>query len=141
MEDAVYSANEIITKDASTWDDILNAIEQRRSVGYKTSLFSESDGESEAYYLKIKKRLDRKKRYTLGTQYPQKYFTKREAECMVLLLKGNMIDCMAKRLKLSPRTIEYYLKNMKAKVDCRTKFELIDLINTSEFMQYVDFQL
>jgi DNA-binding CsgD family transcriptional regulator len=67
------------------------------------------------------------------------YFTKREAECMVLLLRGKTINSVANILKLSPRTVEYYIKNMKSKLGCRTKFELIDLVYASEFMNNIDF--
>ena len=77
--------------------------------------------------------------YGLGSKYGSAYFTKREAECMVLLLKGKTINSVASMLNLSPRTVEYYIKNMKSKLGCRTKFELIDLVYASEFMKNVDF--
>jgi len=77
--------------------------------------------------------------YGLGSKYGSAYFTKREAECMVLLLKGKTINSVASILNLSPRTVEYYVKNMKSKLGCRTKFELVDLVYASEFMKNVDF--
>jgi DNA-binding CsgD family transcriptional regulator len=77
--------------------------------------------------------------YGLGSKYGSAYFTKREAECMVLLLKGKTISSVANILNLSPRTVEYYIKNMKSKLGCRTKFELVDLVYASEFMKNVDF--
>lgn len=77
--------------------------------------------------------------YSLGKKYAGAYFTKREAECMVLLLKGKTVGRIANMLKLSPRTIEYYMQNMKTKLGCRTKFELVDLVNGSDFMQHVNF--
>jgi DNA-binding CsgD family transcriptional regulator len=78
--------------------------------------------------------------YLLGEQLQNVYLTKREAECMFLLLKGKSINTIAEVLKLSPRTIEYYLKNMKSKLNCHSKFELIDLIQHSEFIRNVDFE-
>jgi len=80
-----------------------------------------------------------KKSYCLGPKYNGTYFTKREAECMILLLHGKTINKAAIALSLSPRTIEFYLKNMKAKVGCRTKFELIELVLESNFLQTIDF--
>lgn len=76
--------------------------------------------------------------YSLGTKYGTKYFTQREAECMAWLLKGKTINRIAQTLRLSPRTVEYYVKNMKIKVGCRTKFELIDLISESDFVKAID---
>ncbi|MEI8055402.1 MAG: helix-turn-helix transcriptional regulator [bacterium] len=77
-------------------------------------------------------------RYKLGAKHGGRYFTKREAECMACLLKGKTIANVAAILKLSPRTVEYYIKNMKAKLLCRTKFELIDLVRASEFMENLE---
>jgi DNA-binding CsgD family transcriptional regulator len=77
--------------------------------------------------------------YGLGDKHGSAYFTRREAECMVLLLKGKTINSVAYALKLSPRTVEYYIKNMKSKLGCRTKFELVDLVYASDFIKNVDF--
>lgn len=75
------------------------------------------------------------KKYKLGTEFDKLYFTQREAQCMVLLLKGKSIITTAHELLLSPRTVEFYLNNMKAKLQCRTKLELIDRVSGSEFLQ------
>ena len=78
--------------------------------------------------------------YPLGENYNNLYLTRREAECMMWLLRGEKISSIAKELKLSPRTIEFYFKNIKHKLGCRTKFELKELVANSEFMQHVDFE-
>ena len=44
---------------------------------------------------------------------------------------------MAEALGLSKRTIEYYVKNMRHKLNAKTKFELIDLILKSEFQKHL----
>lgn len=75
-----------------------------------------------------------KKNYYLGSKYQDIYFTQRETECMIMLIKGKTINKIAKELQLSPRTIEFYLKNMKNKIGCRTKFELIEQILESDFL-------
>lgn len=77
--------------------------------------------------------------YGLGNKHGNVYLTRREAECMVLLLKGKTINSVATILKLSPRTVEYYIKNMKSKLGCKTKFELVDLVHASDFIKNVDF--
>jgi DNA-binding CsgD family transcriptional regulator len=137
------------------WNDIITAVEQRKSVGCKTNLFSEDDEGSNAFYEAMQKlilqttenlkqvnrtnHLALKKRYKLGAKYCGVYFTRREAECMVWLLKGITIGNIGIKLNISSRTIEYYVNSMKTKVGCRTKIELINLINASEFMQGIDF--
>jgi len=140
----IIKNNENHDKRASyVWSDVLNEVMQRKADGQKAGLFNTSDDEYEAYYIETKKKLLAKKssliRYRLGAKHGNKYFTKREAECMACLLKGKTIANVAATLKLSPRTVEYYIKNMRTKLACRTKFELIDLVRASEFMKNLDF--
>jgi DNA-binding CsgD family transcriptional regulator len=52
-------------------------------------------------------------------------FSKREQDCIKLTLQGQTMLEMAKTLGLSPRTIESYLNNLKMKLNCYTKSELI----------------
>lgn len=81
------------------------------------------------------------KMYYLGHDYEGIYFTKREAECMLLLLKGHTIVSAAEVLRLSPRTVEFYVKNMKMKLCCCTKFELVEKVAQSEFIKSLDFDI
>jgi DNA-binding CsgD family transcriptional regulator len=80
-----------------------------------------------------------KKTYFLGKAFPGLHLSYREAECVVHLLRGRSLKGIAKVLDLSPRTVEFYLKNVKRKLECRTKFELVDRILRSEFLNNVDF--
>jgi DNA-binding CsgD family transcriptional regulator len=73
--------------------------------------------------------------YWLGPKHAGVYFSYREAQCMAHLLRGRTASKIAAAMRLSPRTIECYVKNMKAKLGCRTKFELIELVTGSEFMK------
>ena len=125
---------------------LLNEIMKKRSSGGKIKLLSDGD-QGGGYSTKTNRiRRDKTKKsrslvaYGLGGKYGTAYFTRREAECMVLLLKGKTINSVADRLKLSPRTVEYYVKNMKSKLGCRTKFELIDMVYASDFLKNVDFE-
>ena len=66
--------------------------------------------------------------------FPGVYFTYREAQCMAELMCGKTIKATGESLGLSPRTVEYYLKNMKSKLKCRTKSELMQIIARSSVM-------
>ena len=122
-------------------NDLLDEVIKMKAEGKKASLLSDREGADYATG-SMKKRAAVARvlaAYSLGRKYGSVYFTKREAECMVLLLKGKTINGVAAELTLSPRTVEYYIKNMKSKVGCRTKFELVDLVHASEFIDNVDF--
>lgn len=53
--------------------------------------------------------------------------SKREKECLHLLLKGCSAKETATILKLSPRTIESYFENIKSKLNCYTKADLFQV--------------
>jgi DNA-binding CsgD family transcriptional regulator len=73
-------------------------------------------------------------KYYLGEKFKDIYFTQKEAECMALFLKGKTVATAAEILKLSSRTAEYYLNNMKQKLNCPTKSDLIFLVSGSDFL-------
>lgn len=81
------------------------------------------------------KKVSRKKIYPLDELNQGKYLTQRELECMLGFLNGNTINQVAHKLDLSPRTVEFYLNNMKRKLKCRTKTELINKFNQLDLMQ------
>ena len=74
------------------------------------------------------------KMYSLGKKFKDICFSKREAQCMIHLLRGKTIKQTATKIGLSQRTVEFYVKNMKKKVGCRTKIELIELVLGSAFL-------
>jgi DNA-binding CsgD family transcriptional regulator len=71
--------------------------------------------------------------YYLGEKYEGVYLTQREAECVAHMLQGCTIAESAKILNLSPRTVEFYVKNIKVKLNCRKKSELLECIRDSDF--------
>lgn len=62
--------------------------------------------------------------------------TPRQAECIHYLLKGYSAKQTAVALDLSTRTIDFYLNNLRRKLNCRSKTELIakllPYLNTKE---------
>ena len=51
--------------------------------------------------------------------------TKRQADCLFYLAKGMASKQIAQQLQLSPKTIEHYLTNVKTKLGCHNRAELI----------------
>lgn len=77
-----------------------------------------------------------KTRYALGNKFADIYFTRREAECMALLLNGKRNVDIAEELGLSTRTTEYYFRKMKEKLGINTKFDLIEKVSRSDFPKF-----
>lgn len=55
--------------------------------------------------------------------------TKRESECFYLLSRSLSIKNIAKKLNISPRTVEVYVSNLKKKVKVYSKAELSEIAN------------
>lgn len=61
--------------------------------------------------------------------------TPREKQCLKHLFEGQSIKGIASALSLSPRTIEYYLENIKNKMNCWSKDELIVKVKQFDQME------
>ncbi len=61
----------------------------------------------------------------IGKETNNIYLSKRQIECAKLLLQGMKVKQIAAYLNLSPRTIETYLDNIKIKLNCQNRTELI----------------
>ena len=59
------------------------------------------------------------------------YFSKREMECLQYYIKGRTAKQIAKELKLSYRTVQHYLENIKCKMGVSSKSELISKVTES----------
>jgi DNA-binding CsgD family transcriptional regulator len=68
------------------------------------------------------------KRYVVNNMPKKQYLTQRELNCIARLANGESIKDIAKSLSLSPRTIETYLNNAKAKLGAKNMIEMITKI-------------
>jgi DNA-binding CsgD family transcriptional regulator len=64
--------------------------------------------------------------YVLNDTYHETLLSKRQSECMFFLLRGKTAKDIAKILRLSPRTVEEYIDQIKSKLNCNTKSDLIE---------------
>lgn len=64
-------------------------------------------------------------RYQITPGYDELGLTQRESECLFLLLRSYSASQIAKRLNLSKRTVESYIDNLKNRLGCANKTELI----------------
>lgn len=122
------------------WDEILREVLNKDTAKLKPCLASRKN--KVLANKKKAKRVSATSRFTnyyLGEPYAGVYFTKREAECIYHLAHGKTIRATAKELKLSARTVEFYVKNMKLKVGVRTKHQLVDKVMKQDFLSLLAF--
>ena len=128
---------------AHRWNDVLQAVLgkkndplrfQRVFIGgiQTASTETRSPAKKKPAYAKRDRPL---KTYPLGVSFPNVSFTRREAECMVLLLRGYTNTEVAACLGLSARTVEFYVKNMRHKTDCASKAHLVKSMLAINFSQ------
>lgn len=67
-----------------------------------------------------------------NVKYLNSHLTQRQKDCIFYLTKGMTIKQIAKKLNLAPKTIEHYLKNIRTKLNCKTRAELI--IKSNHFL-------
>ena len=58
------------------------------------------------------------------------YLTPQEYRCAESLLRGNTFKKVAAELALSPRTVEFYISNMKKKFQVKKKKALLELLSS-----------
>ena len=54
--------------------------------------------------------------------------TKRELSCAYFLLQGKSNKEIAQKLNISPRTVEDYVSNIRFKIKCKNRSELISIL-------------
>ncbi|EKD92287.1 MAG: hypothetical protein ACD_29C00084G0003 [uncultured bacterium] len=78
------------------------------------------------------------KTYYISHEEPKIYFTKREAECIFWVMQNHTIAEAAYKMKLSPRTVEFYMKNAKLKLSCKTKKQFIEKILKTDLLAQLE---
>lgn len=63
--------------------------------------------------------------YTIKSSFDNKLLTKRESECLFYIIRGESARMVANILKLSARTVEAHIDNIKYKLKCNNKAQLI----------------
>lgn len=76
------------------------------------------------------------KHYPVSTQQGVVKLTSKELQCLKLLHERHTSKEIAKVLRLSPRTIEDCLLNIKNKFGCESKFELIDIASENPIINF-----
>jgi len=59
--------------------------------------------------------------------YSHTSLTSREQDCLSYLVRGKTMKQMAHLMRISPRTVESHLINIKEKLHCKTKSDLIEV--------------
>ncbi|MBS0272533.1 MAG: LuxR family transcriptional regulator [Proteobacteria bacterium] len=68
-------------------------------------------------------------KHYLNGKHSGKFLSRREADCLLLFAQGRSMKEIGEHMGLSPRTIETHINNIKNKVDCHTKGELISIFS------------
>jgi DNA-binding NarL/FixJ family response regulator len=63
------------------------------------------------------------------------YFTPREIDATLLLQKNYTVKEIAEELKLSARTVEFYVKNIRTKLKCTSKAEVVKFVSHPDFLK------
>ena len=78
------------------------------------------------------------KKYPLGSKYQGVVLNHREAMCMRYVLKNFNIPRIAREMKLSPRTISFYIGSVMLQLKCDNLSRLCDCIKQSELLRYFE---
>ena len=77
------------------------------------------------------------KNFSMDTKHGVVLLSKREAECAKHLITSKTMKEIAKRMEISPRTVEHYLNNIKNKIGCWSKSELIEELSDSSLRFFI----
>jgi DNA-binding CsgD family transcriptional regulator len=72
--------------------------------------------------------------YILMDNYFNNNLSEREMECLFFTLRGKSSKTIGKILNLSAKTVEYYIDQLKIKLNCKNKAELIEHALTNGYL-------
>lgn len=75
--------------------------------------------------------------YYLDSKYEGLKLSPIESQCLFYLIRGKSTKMIAKVLNLSSRTVETYIEQIKSKMSCRTRSELIEIAIENGFLEIV----
>lgn len=120
----------------SYWQSVLAEVLNKGQPEY-TFLYTSlgpSEREEAGFKAAPENRQPKRDRMTLEGEFAGIYLTPRECDCLRALAGGRTLKMVARDLALSHRTVEFYLKNLKAKFGCASKGELLTLIAETDLL-------
>lgn len=78
------------------------------------------------------------KKYPLGTKYDGVVLNHREVMCIHYLLRRFSISKISKQMKLSPRTVNFYINSVMLKLKCNSLPQLLNCVKQTELLRYFD---
>lgn len=79
-------------------------------------------------------KLLRNKKYIVKTEQEEVVLSRKEAECALYLLKGLRSKHIAREMGVAPRTIEYHIENIRSKLNCDVRTDLIAKLTSGNFL-------
>lgn len=80
-------------------------------------------------------------KYYLGDAYSHEAISKREIECLIYLSRGKTAKEIGKIINISPRTVEFYLNNLKSKLKCTYTSQVVDIFYRSDLSEFANLLL
>ncbi len=81
------------------------------------------------------------KKYYLNKPYDLIYLTQRELDVLLLLAKRITMKSIAKMLDVSWTTVRYHIENIRSKFQCKSKTDLIRLINNNNIIDQFNYRI
>lgn len=130
---------------AALWRDVLSAVENKHlnPASFNRYYMGKVDAcpSTPIHRRKCTKRsitVRRDDQFSLSQPLLGISLTRRELQVLYLICTGCTNKEAADLMGLSPRTAEYYIKNMRKKIDATSKSHLIQLVIATDFLRRVD---
>ncbi len=116
------------------WQDMLVAVSDNKGRG-APALQSASTKSIYIHHEKLSSRRSvRVVKYCCELDNVALHFSQREVQTMELIIDGLTVPKVAVKLNLSPRTVEFYVKNLRSKLQCVSKRELVLLLKQQNIL-------